>query len=262
MYRVTDDVIGAAKLWPIWWRLGLQDVRSGFRRSTLGVGWIFVNFGITILAVGAVYGALLGQPVKDFLPFLAAGLVVWLYLTSSVVEGSNAFVASEGYIKQIGIPPYVYVLRFFVSISFRMLASLLAYFVVALIFGLKFGWGLVWAVPGLLLACAVSLLLISVFAHLNTRFRDAAHIAGLGLQILFYVTPVLWPPEMLRGRSLGWVVDLNPLYHLMEVVRQPLLHSRPALPVNYQASVIFVAGLALAAALLTKLFHKRLAYLL
>jgi ABC-type polysaccharide/polyol phosphate export permease len=262
MYRVTDDVIEAARSWPIWWRLGLQDIRSGFRRSTLGVGWIFVNFAVTILAVGVVYGALLGQQVKDFLPFLAAGLVVWLYLTSSIVEGSSAFVASEGYIKQIGITPYVYVLRFFVSISFKMLTSLSAFVVVALLLGVEFRWGVIWAAPGVLLLCAVSLLLIAIFAHLNARFRDAAHIASLGLQILFYVTPVLWPPEMLRARALGWIVDLNPLYHLLEVVRQPLLHSRPASLVNYQAVGLSLIGLTLIASALTWRFHRRLAYLL
>lgn len=262
MHKVTDDVIEAVRSWPIWWRLGLLDIRSGFRRSRLGVGWIFFNFAITILAVGVVYGALLGQPVKNFLPFLASGLVVWLYLTSSIIEGSNAFVASEGYIKQIGIPPYVYVLRFFVSISFKMFASLLAYIIVALILRVEFRWGIIWAVPGVLVMCAVSLLLIAIFAHLNARFRDAAHVAALGLQILFYVTPVLWPPDMLRGRSLGWVVDLNPLYHLLEVVRQPLLHSRPASLVNYQTVGLLLVGLILVASVLTWRFHRRLAYLL
>jgi lipopolysaccharide transport system permease protein len=67
---------------------------------------------------------------------------------------------------------------------------------------------------------------------------------------------------MLRGRSLGWVVDLNPLYHLLEVVRQPLLYSRPAALVNYQAVGLLLVGLTLAASVLTQRFHRRLAYLL
>ncbi len=78
------------------------------------------------------------------------------------------------------------------------------------------------------------------------------------------MTPVLWPAEMLRGRSraLGWVVDLNPLYHLLEVVREPLLHSRPASAASYGAAGLLLVGLALAALYLTRRFHRRLAYLL
>lgn len=261
MQTVSGDMLEAVRAWPIWLRLGLQDVRSGFQRSALGVGWILVNFAATLVAVGAVYGVLLGQPVREFLPFLASGLLVWLYLTSSVVEGSAAFVASEGYIKQIGITPYVYVLRYFVSITFKMLSCLLCFAALAAVMRVRPGWGTAWAAPGLLLLCAVSLLLILIFAHLNARFRDASHAAALCLQTLFYVTPVLWPPEMLRGRALGWVVDFNPLHHLLEVVRQPLLHSRPASPANYQATALLLVGLALVASYLSRRYHRRLAYL-
>ena len=262
MNKTARDFAGALRAWPIWWRLGIRDVRAGFRRSTLGAGWIFVNFAVTILAVGIVYGALLGQRAQDFLPFLAAGLLVWTYLTSSIAEGSNAFVASEGYIKQIGISPFIYVFRFFVSISFKMFITLLAFVLVALVIGVEFHVGVIWVLPGLVLLCATSFLLITIFAHLNARFRDAGHLASLALQILFFVTPVIWPPELLRGRSLGLIVDLNPAYHLLEIVRQPLLHSHAASLINYQAVGLLLVGLTFIAWLLTWRLHRRLAYLL
>src|SRR5713101_4348 len=108
-------------LWRIWTRLGVQDVRMRFRRSVIGVGWIFLNLATVILAVGYIYGHLLGQDLHEFVPYLTVSLVIWGYLTSSIVEGGNAFVASEGYIKQISLPIYVYVLRFFVSIGLTSL---------------------------------------------------------------------------------------------------------------------------------------------
>src|SRR5207244_1767532 len=119
-----------------------------------------------------------------------------------------------------------------------------------------------WAVPGLLLLSVVSLLLITIFAHLNAHFRDAAHIASVGLQVLFYVTPVLWPPEMLRDRGLPWVIDYNPFYHLLEVVRQPLLRSQPASSINYQAVGILIVGLAMIAGTFTWRYYRRIVYFL
>jgi ABC-type polysaccharide/polyol phosphate export permease len=127
-----------------------------YRRSALGVGWIFLNLAIMILAVGIIYSNLLGQDLKTFLPFLTIGLVAWGYLTSSIVEGGNAFIVSEGYIKQIGLPTYVYVFRFFVSISITMLISLPAYLVVALVYSVPFRWGVLWALVGILLLGSVS----------------------------------------------------------------------------------------------------------
>jgi ABC-type polysaccharide/polyol phosphate export permease len=259
---VVDDVVRAVQLWPIWLRLGLQDVRLRFRRSALGVGWIFVNLAVMILAVGLVYSHLLGQELNKFLPFLTVGIIVWGYLTSSIVEGGNAFIASEGYIKQIGLPIYVYIFRSFVSISLTMLISLLAYFVVAVVYRVEFGRGMLWAVPGLLLIGVVSLLLVTTFAHLNARFRDAVYLATAALQVLFYVTPVLWPPEALRSRGLPWVIDYNPFFHLLEVIRQPLLHSEPAALANYQAVGLLIVGLAVIAGVFTSRYHRRIVYFL
>ena len=262
MRLVVRDVIQALRLWPIWLQLGLQDIRLRFRRSVLGVGWIFINLAVVLLAIGVVYGKLLGQEMAGFLPFLTIGLVAWGYLTSSIIEGGNAFIASEGYIKQIGLPIYVYVFRFFVSASLTMLLSFLAYIVVAFVYKVECHWGMFWAVPGMLLLGTVSLLLITIFAHLNARFRDTIHLAGAALQVLFYITPVLWPPEMLRDRGLPWIVDYNPFYHLLEVVRQPLLHAQAASSLNYQAVGILIVVLATIAATFAWRYHRRLVYFL
>lgn len=262
MSSTAQGFLSALRAWPIWWRLGVRDVRAGFRRSSLGVGWVFVNFGVTILAVGVVYGALLGQDIRAFLPFLAASLLIWTYLTSSIVEGSSAFVASEGYIKQIGISPFIYVFRFFISISAKMFITLLAFLLILLVVRRQFHSGMLWAVPGILILCVTSLLLIILFAHLNARFRDASHLAALALQVMFFVTPVLWPPDLLLKGRLAPIVNFNPFYHLLEVVRRPLLDSHVASAANYEAVGLLLVGLILAAGLATWRLHRRLAYLL
>src|SRR5262249_4517289 len=151
------------------------DLRLRFRRSVLGVGWILVQLVVTILAVGVVYGSLLGQDLRTFLPFLTVGLVVWGFLTSSIVEGGQALVASEGYIKQIGLPLQVYVLRFFVSVSISAGINLAAYAIVAAVYRVPIGWGLLWVVPGLALLALDGLFLMVIFAHVNARFRDTTH---------------------------------------------------------------------------------------
>jgi ABC-type polysaccharide/polyol phosphate export permease len=255
------EVTTAARLWQIWWRLGLQDVRLRFRRSAFGVGWIFIHFAVPTLAVGVIYGHLFDQDLRSFLPFLTVGLVVWGFLTSAVAAGGQAFLASEGYIKQIGLPVQVYVFRCFVSTSTAAAISLLAYVIVAVVCAVPFGRGMLWAVVGFLLVGATAFFLIVIFAHLAVRFRDTPHAAAAGLHLLFYVTPVLWPPDLLRGR-LAWVIDANPLYHLLEVVRQPLLFARPAPLVNYVVAGAGILALALLAGTVVRRYARRIVYLL
>src|SRR5206468_736045 len=69
------DVVRSARLWHIWTRLGVQDVRLRFRRSAIGVWWIFVNLAVLILSIGLIYANLLGQNTRDFIPHLTMGLI-------------------------------------------------------------------------------------------------------------------------------------------------------------------------------------------
>src|SRR5262249_34187286 len=166
------EAVVACGLWRVWWRLGIQDLRLRFRRSILGVGWILVQLVVMILAVGVVWGTLFGQDLRTFLPFLTAGLVVWGFLTAAIVEGGQALVASEGYIKQIGLPIHVYVMRFFVVVSISAAINFLAYAIVAAVYRVPIGWGVLWIIPGLALLGVVGLFLMVIFSHVNARYRD------------------------------------------------------------------------------------------
>jgi ABC-type polysaccharide/polyol phosphate export permease len=263
MQVTVRDVVRSARLWHIWTRLGVQDVRLRFRRSAIGASWIFVNLAVLVVAIGFIYANLLGQNPREFIPYLTIGLVMWGYLTNSIVEGGNAFVNSEGYIKQIGLPIYVYVFRAFVAIALNALIALGAFVIVAVLYRVPVSAGTLSVLPGLVMVMAASLLLITIFAHLNTRFRDVAQMAAVGMQVLFYVTPVIFPADLLRHRrNLSLVIDLNPMYHLIEVVRHPLLTAAPADWHSYAAVAIVLSVLCTAAAAVIAIFQRRIVFAL
>lgn len=257
------DVIRSAGLWHIWIRLGMQDVRLKFRRSTIGAAWIFVNLAVMVLSIGFIYANLLGQNAREFIPYLTIGMILWTYLTNSIVDGGNAFIHAEGYIKQISLPIYVYIFRAFVSITMTMLITMCAFVIVAVIYRLPVTFGTLLAIPGLLLVMTATLLLITIFAHLNARFRDIAHMATVGMQVLFYVTPVIFPAALLRQRrNLSLVIELNPMYHLLEVVRQPLLNGVAAGWHSYVAVIAIIVVLGAGAAAVIAGFQRRIVFAL
>ncbi len=263
MQTTIRDVVRSAKLWHIWTRLGMQDVRLKFRRSSIGAAWIFVNLAVLVLSIGFIYANLLGQEPREFIPYLTIGMILWGYLTNSIVDGGNAFINSEGYIKQISLPIYVYIFRFFVSISVTTLITMCAFVIVAVIYRVPVGPGTLLAIPGLLMVMTTSLLLITIFAHLNARFRDVAHMAAVGMQVLFFVTPVIFPAHLLRQRrSLSLVIDLNPMYHLLEVIRRPLLSAGPAEWHSYVAAGLVIVVLAAVATAVIAVFQRRIVFAL
>ena len=107
---------------------------------------------------------------------------------------------------------------------------------------------------------AASLLLIAIFAHLNARFRDAAHMATIFMQVAFYVTPVIFPADLLRARGLALIIDVNPLYHLLEVVREPLLNGHAAPTFSYVAVAVVLVILALVAGALIQMYRRRIVF--
>jgi ABC-type polysaccharide/polyol phosphate export permease len=257
------DVIRSAGLWHIWVRLGVQDVKLKFRRSVVGPAWIFLNLAVLVISIGFIYSHLLGQDARDFVPYLTLGLVAWGYLTNSIVDGGNAFIHSEGYIKQISLPIYVYIFRSFVSIGLTSLITLCAFVIVAIIYPVPLALGTLFVIPGLLILMVTSLLLITIFAHLNARYRDVAHMVAVGMQVLFYVTPVIFPAGLLLSRgSLRYVIELNPMYHLLEVIRRPLLTGQSAEWESYVAAGLFIAVLTALATTVIAIYKRRIVFAL
>ena len=99
METTVQDVVRSVRLWHIWTRLGLLDLRMRFRRSARSRLGVPESVGPR-LAIGFIYANLLGQEAHSFIPYLTAGLILWNYLTNSIVEGGNAFVNCEGYINR------------------------------------------------------------------------------------------------------------------------------------------------------------------
>ena len=238
------DLWEGAKRWRLWGYMGLHEIRQRYRRSVIGPLWITLSMGITVSALGVLYGAILKVEVAGYLPFLTAGFVIWGLLATLITDGTRVFTAVEGFIRQMPAPLSVHVYRLAWSNLIIFGHNLLVFVAVALWFGLNPGWSALMAVPGLLLVVANGVWLSLLLGLLSARFRDVPLITGSVVQVLFFITPVIWQPEMLPGRPLLLVG--NPLYQLLEVVRGPLLGHVPPLETWLVVAAFTVVGWALA----------------
>ncbi len=206
---------------------GWQDIRQRYRRSVLGPFWITVTMAVMIGALGIVFGAVLNSPMSTYLPFLTIGLIMWTFMSSVVQEGCTAFTAVEGMIRQMPIPFFVYVLRMFWRNTIILAHNFVIFPFVCLILGKPIGWEALFVIPGFLLV-SVNLLWVSVCAAvLCTRFRDFTQIVASILQVAFYVSPIIWMPTALPGRTASMILDPNPIYHMLAIIRDPLLGVMP-----------------------------------
>jgi ABC-type polysaccharide/polyol phosphate export permease len=178
-------------------------------------------------------------------------------------HGCQTFLVGESYIRQHRVPLAIYPLRTTLSAGYHFLIGLSV--AAVLIWCLK-GVGSLPALAGLVPA----LVLLMIFGWslavctgvLNVLFHDTQHLLEILLQILFYMTPIIYPPSVLGGRNLGWAVQFNPLAVMIELIRPPLLEGRLPTPQIVGLSLLVtLATLGVAAAML-KWCERRLVFYL
>lgn len=254
----VNDLTESLRAWRLWSLLGWLEIRQRYSRSKLGPLWLTISMGVMVATLGIVYGALFGQKLADYLPTIAIGLVVWSLLSSIVGDGSQAYMASAQYIRQVRTPRLIYVLQV-VWRNFVIFGHNFAIVVVVLlIFGVKSWLALPLAIPGLLLLLLNAMWVGALAGIVSARFRDLPQIISALLQVAFYVTPILFSGQMLRGAH-HWIVAFNPLAYWIDAVRQPLLGVVPSALTWMICLGTALPGWALML-ICTGRYHKRIPY--
>lgn len=231
------------------------DLNTRYRRSILGIGWSLLQpIGMTIVLC-LVFHRLFGLDVREYGTFLLAGLAFWGFFTNAVIMGCQCFFQAEAYMRQYPAPLAIYPLRSTLGAMFHLCMAL--GIVVVLTWVLK-GFGnlpmLISLLPTMVLLVAFGWSVATLAGLANTHFPDSQHLIDLGLQALFYMTPIIYPPEILQAKGLTWVVTFNPIASVLEIIRQPILYGEPPSTAAMGTAVMLVCLLfGLASCLLYKL---------
>jgi ABC-type polysaccharide/polyol phosphate export permease len=260
---IGDDAIAPSN-WFDYIKLGMSlallDTRLRYRRTTLGPFWVTISFGALVLAVGTIYAEIFGAPTGigqgGYMTYFAMGLLVWTFATATISEGCMVFVQSGGLIKTLQMPLLLHVYRMMARNMIVLAHNGVVVVLLWLVIQWPVGWGLVLGLLGLLL-CVLTLFGVGlVVGVLCTRFRDLQQIVGAMLQLMFLVSPIIWPASSIRGGRAQVLLDFNPVYYMIEVVRGPLLGGSPPLFVWLVAVLITAASISLGAILYARLRHR------
>jgi ABC-2 type transport system permease protein/lipopolysaccharide transport system permease protein len=251
-----DLAQGLGKTW-MWSALALQDIRLRYRGSVLGPFWLTISTLVMVVAMGVIYARLFHTEPSTYLPFLTVGLIIWRLLSEMITEGCDMFLVEASVIQQVPIPFSIYVYRN-VCRNFIVLAHNLAIVPIGFaIFSIPIGWELLAIIPGFLLLAVNGVWITMLLGMVSTRFRDVPPIVASVLQVLFFLTPIIWPPELL-GR---WhpVATFNPLFAAVDVVRAPLLGTSTAPSSWIMLISVTVVGCGLGFIAFAR-FRSRIAY--
>lgn len=222
-----NELSGLLTGWRIWFILAWNDIKLRYRRSSIGPFWITISMAVRIYFMGFLFAHLFKVDINQYFPYLAAGIITWSTISVIINEATTVFIESETYIRNIKISFTHLVMKSVVKNLIIFAHNILAYIPIILYFGntanpnyslLNF----LLLIPNLMLLLTIALLWGTVLAILGTRFRDMPLVTDNLVQVIFFATPVMWMPNLLPDRY-QWLVQLNPMHHMVELIRAPLL---------------------------------------
>lgn len=251
------DLVDGLKAHRVWMMLARMDIRQRYRRSVLGPFWITITMIIFIMAIGPLYSHLLGIGSKEFIPYLAMGIITWGLISGVIVDGAGAFVGAENLVRTVKLPYTVHILRVLQRNLIIFVHNLLAFVPFMLYLGITPEWRWLAAIPGVGLVLLAALPTAFLLGTLSARYRDLQQIIASIVQLAFFMTPIFWKAELLRDRA--YFADYNPFQMLLEAVRRPVVEGIPSMDV-YLRIVVLLLVLYLAAAPFFARYRRRLAF--
>ena len=213
----------------LWGHLGWQDIRQRYRRSVLGPVWITISMAVTAVALGILYSGLFDIELATFLPHVLVGFIVWNFISGCIAEGSEVFIANEGLIKHLPSPLSVHVYRLVWRQTLFFAHNLLVYLVMLLVFPQPLSWTVVAAVAAFGLLALNGAWVALAVGIITTRFRDILPITQSAVQLMFFMTPIVWIYDELANSpnpdiaERARLAEFNPFLHFVEIIRRPLL---------------------------------------
>lgn len=207
-----------------------RDLVSRYRRSFFGVAWTLLTPLGTVTVIGGVYSIIFNAPFHSFIPLLFAALMPWFFISQCAEGGTMSFIGAEGFITQTRTPIEIFPVRTAVGSLVNLLISMSAFFLVyAFINPLGINWNTLYIIPGFFILLIFGTALANITSLINVYIRDFAPLLSLIMQALFYITPVIYPIEIMKERGFESIYLYNPFYYLIEIIRQPALGGPPSL---------------------------------
>lgn len=208
------------------WALTVRELKARYRASVLGFLWTFLNPTLSMVVYVIVFGFLMENSVPRFPLYLFSGLLPWIYFSSSVLAGTSAVSDRRDLLTKVRFPAQVLPATVVLSnlINFGLSVPLLL-----LLSGVYMHWPtwhLVFVLPVLLVQTLFTLAVVYLLSALNVTFRDLQHIIANVMQMVFFLTPILWSLNVVKGRGDYSAEELknlllyaNPLAGIMEAWR-------------------------------------------
>ena len=201
----------------------VRDIKLKYRRSVIGLLWSILNPLLMMIVITAVFQHLFRFEIENFSVYYLTGWVVFNFITEATTGAMTSIMGASTLIRKVYIPKYIFPMQKCVFSFVNMLFSLVALFAVMLVLKVEFTWYILLIPVPLILALLFAIGLGMILATAAVFLRDMIHLYGVFTMVWMYLTPIIYPEEILVG-TMQTIMKLNPMYYYVDYFRQLTLY--------------------------------------
>lgn len=236
----------------IWLFDAWLEIQGQFRRSTLGPLWISVNGIFFSIGVTLVFSQSSAIPFREYIFYIYTGIWVWQLIQAMIIQGSLSLINASSNLTNLPLHPLIYIIQNSVKQVIIWLFGFPLYVLLAFFTGQEVSWWIILGFFNLVIGLVSLSLVMVVVSYLCLIYRDIHQLIINIMQLMFFLTPIVWIPEN-SSRVSSILTTFNPISWILSGIREPLRFNSPGLVIE-----IKVCGLLLFSLVIAILGIKRL----
>lgn len=218
-----------------------RDLTVRYKRSFLGFVWTMLHPLLLMLIFVVVFSSMFRSRAPHYETYFLSAYVAWNFFAQTTVSAMASVEWNGPLMKRVRVPPSIFTLSTVLSGLVNLGLSLIVLFSIMFVVGAPLHASL-WFLP-------VSLLLLGVFTFgvslavsaVSVFFGDVREMVQAAMPALMYLTPIIYPisiiPEQFR-----WLIKLNPLVYIVEIVRDPIYYGIIPSPTTLLIAAVISTG--------------------
>lgn len=204
-----------------------KDLRGRYKGSVLGFLWTFINPLFQLLVYTIAFSFILPSPIEKYYLHLFVALIPWIFFSSSVQGGANSIIASKDLVSKIYFPREVIPISYVTSCFVNMLLSFIIIFLVVIVSGVGINPLAMLCLPVIMIVEYIMVLgMAMLFSAITVFFRDMEHILSIITMAWIYLTPVLYPINMIENKTIQKLFYINPMTSVIVAYRDVLYYAK------------------------------------
>lgn len=213
--------------WELTKHLTLREIRVRYKQSFLGFFWVILNPFFQMVIMSFVFSNIVRIPHLGipYPMFLYAGLLPWVFFSSSLTNSMSVLIEDAALIKKIYFPREVLILSALLAKAFDFLLSTLVFIILMLFFKVDFTPFMILFIPIFVIQFIFTFGLALILAAVNLFYRDIQYIFNLIITMWFYLTPVIYATELFPEKY-RYIFKINPMSVFINAYRQVIFGAK------------------------------------